>query len=184
MARTKKKIDEKLFRRVVKEVEEAEEFTNRSKLYEAVAKRYNNILRDIKMSGANTESLVGKMFPEITTSIVLLRINELKINIKTKVGERGRPKGSVTYGEPVKRTPRAEKFQQNPKIVQSLKEIRKELWEKPHWYTRIAEGSLITAVKAHCFLCSGNSTAESRQCKMLSCPLWIFLERKEYLKEN
>ena len=177
MSRTKTKVDVKLFKRIIKEAEDSIEFTNLSKLYEQVAKSYNGVLRDIKMGG--TGQLVNDIFPEINAGVVGLRIKEFGIKIKTKAGARGRPTGSFNTSKPQKRTTRAEKFQKNDRIVQSLEAIRQELHDKPHWYQKIVEGSLTTAVKAHCYTCGGYNTANSIHCDLIACCLWPFLNRKE-----
>ena len=182
MVRTPIKVDLYLLKRIIKEVEGNEGFTNRSQLYVAVAERYNNMLRDIRMGATQTGKLVEDMFPDITPSIVMLRIKENGIYVKTKAGKRGRPKGVKIVradGQKIKRTSRAEKFQNNPRIVQSLAEVRKEFKEKPHWVDKLEAGSFIYAIRLYCLGCSGGDVSESKYCAMLNCPLFCVLPRKE-----
>ena len=159
MARTKKKVDIPLLKRIIKEVEGAETFSNLNTFYQAVTDRYNGMLRDIKMGANINGKMVEDMFPEVTSSVIMLRIKEFGIRIKTTAGQRGRPTGTKSTN-PVKRIPRAKKFQDNPAMVKSLELLKKELKNKPSWYHSIEGGSLIAAVKAYCYFCSGESTTE------------------------
>ena len=179
------KVDLPLLKRLIKEVEGNGALANQSLLYKGVASRYNNVLRDITL-GTSNERLVGGIFLPITPAIVCLRIKEYGIQIKTKPGTRGRKKGSKSIrsdGTPVKRVKRSEKFANDPLIVQSLQEVRKEFSEKSKWVDKLEGGSIIHGIKLHCFGCSGFDSVESRHCQALKCPLFCTLPRSPQIEE-
>ena len=180
MVRTPINVDITSLRRIIKEVEVNGGLGNQSQLFKEVARRYNGMLRDIKM-GATTKPLIEGIFPEITPSVVMLRIKENNIRIKTVPGKRGRPKGQkivTSDGEPVKRVKRSDKFKNNPKIMAAIQELRKEFPEKEKWVDKIEEGSLIHGIKLHCYSCSGRDNSESLNCLALNCALFMWLSRK------
>lgn len=187
--KTPKKVDTTLLRRILKEIEADGPLKNQSMLYQKTAEQYNNALRDIKM-GANANGiLVESIFDSITSSVVMLRIKENNIRVKTLPGKRGRPRGTIKLkdGQPIKRTTRAEKFQNNPKIVESLEAIRKEFPQKQGWVDKLEGGSVIYGVRLKCYECGGGQVSEIKNCPILACPLYPFLPRNasiENIEDN
>jgi hypothetical protein len=181
MSKIARKVNFKLLKRTIIEVESDGPLINRQTLYKAVATQYNNVLRNIKMGDSVQKDMVDDIFPEITHSIVQLRIKDGNIKVKTPIGKRGRPKGQKIVradGKPVERISRAAKFASSPDIVKSLEAIRKTLKDKPHWADKIENGSMLTAIKAFCWICSGWDTVESKNCNLIECSLHPFLPRK------
>ncbi len=164
MGRTKKKIDVELFRRVIDEID-SPDLSNKTILYNMVAEKYNKI--------------VTVDFPDITMSVVTLRIKELGIPLKTPTGTKGRPKGSkIPAGTARNRTSRADKFASNSKSREWFETLEKACPEKTTWIEKIKGGSLKYALKYYCYTCSGFSASDALQCKDLSCPFLLFLPRK------
>lgn len=82
MARTKLVVSEECLKNAVAVVEANGPLTNRDSLYKAVEAEYNK---------NNPEAT-------ITKSVVVLRISEFKIPLKTLVGKKGRP---AKVGKPI-----------------------------------------------------------------------------------
>ena len=182
MTRKPKRVDEQMFKRIVREID-SPDLPNRSELYRLVSKKYNNILLTIKMGSAENEGMVSDLFPSITASIAMSRIKDWGIPIRTPIGARGRPKGiqrpENCSDKPRQSTTRAEKFANNPKSQDCFDYLEQECPEKIGWINKIKNGSLKYAMKYHCFTCSGFSASDSLHCDHVGCPFWLFLPRKE-----
>lgn len=170
------KVDLKLLKQVVAEVENSQEFTNLTSLYECVAKQYNGRLQDIVLASKGAAN--GAMFPPITHSVVKLRIKEFGIKIKTKAGKRGRPMGSSNDTKPRKRISRGEKFSHNPEIQASLEAMYAEFPDKKRWVDHIKDGSMKYAIKLGCYDCMGRSTADVQKCGIIRCPFYPISRRQ------
>lgn len=167
MAKIARKVDKKTLQNAINEVESKETFTTRSALHDAVAPIYNKNKK--------------KEFPEITSSIVMLRITEFKLDVKTPKGKRGRQPGAKLPkgfggGGAKNRTTRKEKFQNNPDIVAHFAKLRKVTPERfLKVLDRAEAGSMKSAVKLHCLQCVNFETKEVRNCQSMgSCPMWSY----------
>lgn len=143
-------------------------FANRSLLYSCVATQYNHAEQPRK---------------HITPSIVLLRIRDWGLTVKTPMGKRGRAKGAILSPEHKaamlagrgQRTPKSERFASDPKISAALSALAQRTPERfKGLVDDIRNGSRNAAVKLHCLECSGYQTSEVADCVCVACPLWAF----------
>ena len=121
-----------------------------------------------------------KMEPKVSKSVVMLRIRDNNIEVKTPLGKRGRQPGE---GGPVNRQPRASKID-----AKNVKEIRKELFgiaslsSQPtstfnvlkKKLDRLENGSMKAAVQLMCITCTQGDKMSIKHCSCLDCPLWSF----------
>lgn len=165
MPRIKKEVDEYILKMSVEEAEKDGEFSNLSNLWQAVANIYNQKVVDSKS--------------QITDSVAMLRVKELKINYKTKPGKRGRSKsnGFPLNNSNVNRTTKSEKFESSQDHRDWLDTIKKNA-PTERFKTMVDQcrekGSRTIALKLKCLECSGWSTTEVRKCPVKSCALWGF----------
>lgn len=155
----------------IRTVEKNGPMNTRSELYEKVAKEYN--------------SNVASSNLEITSSVVMLRINEFKLTVLTPVGQRGRKAGVKMTDEQKaalaagrkNRVPggRKAKFQKNPEIKQALIDLQKSVPETfLPLVERIVNGSVTSAVRLMCLQCSNFQRVEVKECQMTNCALYAF----------
>jgi hypothetical protein len=138
--------------------------TNRQALYGAVAERYN-------VACGPTQSSQW-----ITSSIVLLRIKEWGLSVKTPVGKRGRPAGCAIprklddQGNPIPRKRKGRKASETNLNAMREGEFVGEQYKG--LLQRIENGSLTARVKANCLTCAGFMRTEIANCGCTGCPLW------------
>lgn len=136
---------------------------------------------------------------EITHSVVMLRIKEWNIPIKTPSMKGQGRKGQTGWQGGPRRT-KAEKFAASPSIQASLKAIRKEAMQlgkdvsnNPNRFLPLVEqvenGSRAAAVKLHCIFCATGSTVEVKHCQVIDCPMRPFRpyqggETDEFYQDN
>lgn len=168
MAKTPKKVDQKLLVRAIEQAEKDGPLRNLQALWESACKIYN-------------ESVGTTSFPEITPSVVMLRVGEWNISRKTVAGKKGRgvlsdeQKAAMQAGRQGGRTSKAEKFAKNPLIAEAHKLLRERTPERFHnLVDQIEAGSRSAAVKLNCLECSAYVTSEVRQCVCSHCPLFAF----------
>lgn len=171
MARVAVVVDREKLVASIHTVEKNGPMNTRSELYEKVAKEYNLSVGNSKL--------------EITPSIVMLRIDQFKLTVKTPVGQRGRKTGDKMTDEHKaklaegrkNRVPggRKTKFQNNPEIKQALQDLQKSV---PETFLpivdRIVNGSVTSAVKLMCLQCSNFQRVEVKECQMTDCALYAF----------
>lgn len=141
----------------------------RSLLWEKVAEIYNQ-----------TET-------PISVSVVMLRIQEWNLPLKTQPGKRGA--GPMTperiaamQAARGTRVPRGEKFAADPKIQAHFDELEKNTPERFKLLVlKIRNGSKSAAEKLHCIQCGNYSSAEIRECTVTSCAKWAF---RPYQKDD
>lgn len=168
MAKTETPVDRAALLAAIAVCETNGPFANRSMLYGCVAVQYNHVEQPRK---------------PITPSIVLLRIRDWHLAVKTPIGKRGRAKGSTMSPEHKaamlagrgQRTPKSERFASDPAIVASLNSLAQRTPERFRGLVDdIRNGSRNAAVKLHCLECSGYQTSEVTDCVCVACPLWAF----------
>jgi len=147
--KTPTKVDKTKLIRIIENIENKQIPKNRSELYGLVAKEYNE--------------------DKVTPSVVMLRISEWNIPVKTPKGKRGRQPGVK-----IERKPREDKFK-DPKIQSGLKDLKKEAGEKYNkTVDRIGKGSMKSAIKMKCLDCSGYDKKEVKNCTVYNCSLYPF----------
>jgi hypothetical protein len=169
MAKTPKKVDQKLLVRAIEQAEKDGPLRNLQALWEATCKIYNGLVGETQ-------------FPEITPSVVMLRVErDWHLSHKTVAGKKGRgalsdeQKAAMQAGRQGGRTSKAEKFAKNPAIAQAHKLLRERTPERFHnLVDQVEAGSRSAAVKLNCLECSAYVTSEVRQCVCSHCPLFAF----------
>jgi len=150
MPRTKIEIDKFQLMTIINRVENANTFTTRNALAEAVAAE----------------------FPlDISSAVILLRIKEFGIEPKTPKGKRGRPAGIGLS------TTQKDKMQagRKKKVIGNIAEMKKDFPESRHGLIdRVGKGSKTAALKAMCLSCVQFQTKEITNCTCISCPIWGF----------
>lgn len=150
MGRVKIEIDKSALVAVINKLESAKKFDNRSQLFNAVSEEMN-----------------------ISASLVMLRIKEFNIELKTPVGKRGRAKGTVISDSQKKAMQEGRK--NKAKIIVNVDSLRKNF---PENYTgllnKLETGSLAAAIKAKCLDCTNFQTVEIKNCQCVACPLFSF----------
>lgn len=165
MAKTAKPVNRQRLAQAIADAEAQGPLTNRQTLYAACAERYN--------------VACGATCPKdwITPSIVLLRIQEWQMSVKTPVGKRGRPAGTKiapkldANGNPL---PRATRKSRKASAA-NLEAMKSGEFASPSYeglLTRIENGSLTARIKANCLACAGFDRSEIKNCGVTSCPLW------------
>lgn len=152
--KTAKNIDREILTSIVNDLEETEQFTNRSILFEEVATAY--------------ESLTGE---KISAALVYLRINEWQIDLKTPKGQKGRAPGQKLSDE-----------HKNALIAGRKKEKSynanyDEMFKRtPERYHRLIEltktGNRRAAIKLNCLNCTAFSVKEVRNCSSDACAFY------------
>lgn len=165
MAKTAKSVNRQRLAQAIADAEAEGPLTNRQTLYAAVCERYN------------VACGVGASREWITPSIVLLRIQEWGMTVKTPIGKRGRPAGSKIpqkldeNGQPIARKRR----QGRKASAANLNAMREGEFSSASFdglLAKIANGSLTARIKANCLACAGFDRSEIKHCGVTSCPLW------------
>jgi hypothetical protein len=176
MARTAVKVDRVKLVAAINEVEKNGPCLTRSRLYDRVTREYNSSVSDFSL--------------EITPSIVMLRIKEFNLTVKTPIGQRGRQSGVKMTDEHKAllaagrknrvKGGRKAKFEKNPEIKAALNDLRDKTsssqWGAPYLplVEKIAAGSMKAAVRLNCLQCSNFARNEIKECNCTSCPLFAF----------
>jgi hypothetical protein len=171
MARTAVKVDRIKLVSAINEVEKNGPFRTRTKLYDRAAREYNSSVSDTSL--------------EITPSIVMLRIKEFNLTVKTPIGQRGRRSGVKMTDEHKAllaagrknrvKGGRKAKFEKNPQIRAALVDLKEKT---PESYVslveKIAAGSMRAAVRLNCLQCSNYQRVEIKECNCTGCPMFAF----------
>lgn len=153
--RTEYPVDRPAFIAAINEVEKNGPLQNRSVLYPLVAEEYNkHIARGI------------------THSIAQLRIRDWKIEVKTPMGQRGRPAG-FTMSEEQKAAMLAGRRNRkcHPQKEQSIRAMNRMCPKRRSLIQRAANGSKVAQVQLVCLECC-ETLDEIRNCETMSCGLW------------
>ena len=149
MGRTKVVLDKHELVSVINQLENEHKFSNRSELFKAVADQ----------------------LPNVSASVVLLRVKEFNIALKTPKGQRGRPKGVKLTQE---QKDAMQKGRQS-RTISNTNELLNYFPSSRHGLIRkVGKGSLSAAIKAKCLDCCNQDTKEITVCNITSCPLWGF----------
>ncbi len=153
--RTKREVDMTGLRAEIARQEATNVFTGRSQLCQAVA-----------------ASEWGQAQPGLSASVVLLRIQEYNIPIKTAVGKRGRGKALAASRQngTVVRRPRSEKMKAFAPTMNHLKEEWGET--SPTRVEAAQKGSLKALIALKCMECTGGQRTEIKGCSVFKCPLF------------
>lgn len=171
MARTAVKVDRVKLVSAINEVEKNGPCLTRSRLYDRVTREYNSSVSDFSL--------------EITPSIVMLRIKEFNLTVKTPIGQRGRQSGVKMTDEHKAllaagrqnrvKGGRKAKFEKNPEIKAALVDLKEKT---PESYVslveKIAAGSMRAAVRLNCLQCSNYQRIEIKECNCTGCPMFAF----------
>jgi ribosomal protein S27E len=117
---------------------------------------------------------------KISPAIVLLRIKNWAIDIKTKPGKRGRQPGSKLSDEHKAamqsgRTSRTAKFATKEDITSGFKLMHSIVPERfANIVVKLQKGSKSAALKLKCLDCSNWQPIEIKQCTCNECPLYAF----------
>ena len=176
MARTAVKVDRIKLVSAINEVEKNGPFRTRTKLYDRAAREYNSSVSDTSL--------------EITPSIVMLRIKEFNLTVKTPIGQRGRQSGVKMTDEHKAllaagrknrvKGGRKAKFEKNPQIKAALNDLRDKTssnhYAAPYLplVEKIAAGSMRAAVRLNCLQCSNYQRNEIKECNCTGCPMFAF----------
>lgn len=158
MARVKLEITKSDLQAAINKLESTRTFATRNDLWLAVEQ---------------TEWAKSLQPRPLKAPVVLQRVKELGIVVKTPPGKKGRVKGAG----PVKRTPRSEKFARSEAISNSFVELRENTESKYHNLIDAIQhrGSLKAAVKLKCIECCCGSPKEVKLCTSNGhCSLWPF----------
>lgn len=171
MARVSFAVNRSLLEDCIREVENKQTFSTQLKLHKAVENLYNS---KAKIKG-------------ITFSIVMLRIKEWNIQIKTQKGKRGLAKGVPLSAERKQKMQDGRKENSKTKKLISSKKNENgsivpgnRFQYVPSNYHALqikAETSLAAAVKANCYACQAWTPREDginkvKECKVFACPMW------------
>jgi hypothetical protein len=170
MPKTERPVSKPHLVQAIAEAEGNGPLSNRVTLYEAAALIYNLDLPE--------------GFREITFSIVMKRIVDWKLVIKTPVGKRGRAPGSgIPKGlKPGKRVGRRAKFAKSSVALKSVAHIRADLKANNQerflpLVERIEGGSMKAAVQLNCIQCMGYNQADVKRCGCVGCPFYAFMHQ-------
>lgn len=177
MAKTPKPVNRQRLAEAIAAAEANGPLTNRQTLYAAVCERYN------VACGPSASS------QWITPSVVLLRIKEWGMTVKTPIGKRGRPAGCKiaprldANGNPIAR----QKRKGRKASAANLEAMRQGEFKGSSYeglLTRIENGSLTARIKANCLACAGFDRSEVKHCGVTSCPLWDVRPYRESTSNN
>jgi hypothetical protein len=145
-------IDRQVMTDIINKLELAKTYTNRNALFEDASSEYHSA-RGLKVSPA----------------VIYLRVKEWALVLKTAVGKRGRAPGSG----PVPQGERHKKLKGNKSLIALRKEWESDPDAKPFMglISKIANGSLKSAIKANCIACANFQREEVKNCLVVSCPL-------------
>lgn len=177
MAKTPKPVNRQRLAQAIEATEANGPLVNRQTLYASVCERYNIAC------GPSASS------QWITPSIVLLRIQEWQMSVKTPIGKRGRPVGSKIAprldenGNPLPRKRRTGR-KASKENLEAMRggEFKGSSYEG--LLQRIENGSLTARIKANCLACAGFVRDEVKNCQCISCPLWDVRPYKESTSNN
>jgi hypothetical protein len=162
MSRVTIVVNKDLLAACIKEAEANGPLANQSAVQQKVSELYN-AKKDVSLK-------------EISPSVVYLRIKEFGLVLTTPKGKRGKVAGCspVGFGGTGKRTPKAEKFAADPKVVKMFQELYKVVPERfQPVLEKARKGSRNAAVKLMCLSCVNYETGEVGRCTVI-CPLWPF----------
>lgn len=180
MARTAVKVDRVKLVAAINEAEKNGPCLTRSKLYDRATRAYNSSVSDTSL--------------EITPSIVMLRIKEFNLTVKTPIGQRGRQAGvkmtdehkaALAAGRQNRvKGGRKAKFEKNPEIKAALVDLKEKT---PESYVslveKIAAGSMRAAVRLNCLQCSNYQRVEIKECNCTGCPMFAFRPYQDSVEE-
>lgn len=149
MGRTKVNVNKNELLSVINDLESKCTFSSLSDLYKAV----------------EASEWARKHNPPLTSSVILLRINEYKIPTKTTKGKK--------FLASIDSKPIADK-----KLTSETKEwiaaIRGRMDKKFHkLILKAANGSKKARIKLKCLDCSGETISEIKNCKLMTCGIWL-----------
>jgi hypothetical protein len=160
MAKTALVVDKNLFIVSIKEAEKDGPLPNQSAVQQKVSEIYN--------------AKKDASFKAISPSVVYLRIKEFGVTLVTPKGKKGRAAGFAGNRGTIVRTPKAEKFAADPKVVRMFQELYKVVPERfQPVLEKARKGSRNAAVKLMCLSCVNYETGEVGRCNCV-CPLWAF----------
>jgi hypothetical protein len=148
----------------------------------------NGGLANNSILATKVADIYNKMSPPkpITFSVVLLRIRDWKIVVKTVPGKRGRAAGVKMSPEHKQamldgrkdRKSRGEKFKKNPKYnaaVSAMKQVCVSHNKQQYLplVDLVVKGSTNASKKLNCLMCTSFQTQEVRKCSDLSCAWWL-----------
>lgn len=147
MPRVKIPVDPQKLKLEIDQLENQQQFQNRSELFAALAatdwaKRLN-----------------------LTPSVIYLRVNEFGINLKTPLGKKGNP---ALKGGGGKRKERVA----TSKVSKAITALGK-LYKREKLAAKVLTGSLAGAIKMKCIDCTNNNTKEIAKCESIDCPLYL-----------
>jgi hypothetical protein len=154
MGRASVVVDKDTLQQLINDYESRNTYKNQSHLFKDIALAYG-----------------GTIGRSLSPAWVLVKVQELGLQVKTEKGRKGKIKGE---GPPVGvRRSRGDKLTGHS----SLKLLRQEMLhdQRAHKYlpllTRVEKGSLKSAIKLNCIYCSNWQPNEVRHCKCETCPM-------------
>jgi len=156
----------------IRQAEQNGPLGNRGLLWKAIAELYNKNRGDA---------------PEITFSVVLLRVGEWNLPLKTPRGKKGRS-GMTTEQKVAQvklmqagrlsgegRVSKAEKFAKDPAAKSALEDLKKTVPERYQpLVLKVIQGSRTAALKLKCLDCANWQPIEIKLCPVTDCALWNF----------
>ena len=153
MARTKLPIDKIKLQTIINELENIENFTNRQQLAEAVEK---------------TEWAENHEPKPVTSSVVILRIKEFDLTVKTPIGKRGKQK--VVLDEKTVSSRSKKKILKTKDKKLRLKQLCKGLPKRYYSLAnKIVGGCIESSVELNCLKCCNYDVQEIIYCSITEC---------------
>ncbi len=146
--RIKQEINRGELEKVVQEIEASNTFTNRSALFKAISE---------------TDWAKGHKKP-LTSSVVMLRINEFNIPLKTPKGKKGAGLDGARRTGATRERKKA-----NPTVIAELRRATPK--SRHRLVDKIETGSIAAAVKLMCIQCSNYQNEEIKNCTVITCAL-------------
>ena len=162
-------LDISLLKQAITTAEQEGPLPNLSRLYETV--------RSILVNELGVDH-------NLTPSVVMLRIRDEKIPVKTQKGRIGRQKGWKK--NLVDKNGNAPIIKRSRKIKpENIQAVAKHVGPKYiNLVNRIARGSLTAMIKLNCLECSGFQREEVKYCGCVQCPFWSVRPFQKSLNEN
>jgi hypothetical protein len=167
---------------------------DRNKLELAIEKaEVNGPLGNLNLLWEAVTEFYNKSYPptQITKSVVMLRVNQWGLQVKTKAGKKGRTAGvSLTEEQKLamkagRKTSRKEKFANDPVISAGLEQLGKQVPERwSNLVEKLKNGSMKAAVTLNCLDCTAYQPKEIKLCTCTSCPLFAFRPYKGKLGDS
>lgn len=154
--RVKQEINRTELEKVVQEIEASNTFTNRSALFKAISE---------------TDWAKGHKKP-LTSSVVMLRINEFNIPLKTPKGKKGAGLDGARRTGATRERKKA-----NPAVISELRKVTPK--SRHRLVDKIENGSMSSAIKLKCLECGGYETKEIKFCTVRTCALWTIRPYQE-----